>query len=176
VKISLIAAISQNGVIGTGHQSIPWKLPRDTNHFRSHTRGKWMLLGRKTYLEMTGWFTDQTPLVLTQNPDFSVAKGFIASSLTAAINLAHQHQVTELVVSGGAAVYESSLPRVDTLLLTRVHATVNGSVLFPKYDSASWKIIESQFWPADQDNIYPMTFQTFIRRADPDISTLKYLT
>jgi dihydrofolate reductase len=167
VKISLMVALSQNGVIGTGNQSIPWHLPRDIAHFRSYTQGKWMLLGRKTYLEMLGWFTGQTPLILTRNPEFSVSHGLVAGSMPEAIHIAQQHKVPELVVCGGAAIYQDSLPWVDTLIMTRVHASISGSVFFPEYDSSNWKLIASQFWAADPENIYPMTFQTFIRRSQP---------
>lgn len=122
-----------------------------------------MLLGRKTYLEMIGWFTDQTPLVLTGNPEFSLANGFVANSIPEAISLARHHNVPELVVSGGATAYKASMPWVDTLIITRVEATISGSIRFPEYDTTNWKIIESQSWSADQENNYAMTFQTYIR-------------
>ena len=45
--ISLIVAVSRNGVIGLDNQ-LPWHLPDDLRYFKSVTMGKPLIMGRKT--------------------------------------------------------------------------------------------------------------------------------
>lgn len=46
--ISLIAAMSVNGVIGDKN-TIPWYLPVDFNYFKTITTGHNIIMGRKTF-------------------------------------------------------------------------------------------------------------------------------
>ena len=48
MKTILIAALSENGVIGRDN-TIPWHYPADMKHFRRVTRGHAVVAGRKTY-------------------------------------------------------------------------------------------------------------------------------
>lgn len=160
--VSLIAAVSKNGVIGTGDGGIPWHLPRDSQHFRSYTAGKWMLLGRRTFLEMDGWFKDQTPVVLTRSGAFEVPGGYRVNSVQEAVELAKDNNAEELVVSGGSQIYQMALPMVDKLVLTEVDAEIAGKVKFPEVDWQCWHLKESEFWKKDQDNIYNMTLKIFV--------------
>ena len=47
-KVSLIAAIAENRVIGQSG-GIPWDLPEDRRHFRELTWGHPVIMGRKTF-------------------------------------------------------------------------------------------------------------------------------
>ena len=46
--ISIIAGMDKNRLIGQGNR-LPWRLPADMKHFRRHTLGKPVLMGRKTF-------------------------------------------------------------------------------------------------------------------------------
>jgi len=48
MKVSLIVAVSRNGVIGQNNQ-LPWHLPEDLKYFKSVTMGKPLIMGRKTF-------------------------------------------------------------------------------------------------------------------------------
>ncbi|MDF1752525.1 MAG: dihydrofolate reductase [Verrucomicrobiales bacterium] len=167
MKVSLIAAVSDNGVIGTGEGGIPWELPRDARHFREYTAGKWMLLGRKTYEEMEGWFRDQTPLVMTRQSDYSLPQGYAVSSVEEAIAEAEKHGAEELVVSGGAEIYRAALPFVTRMIITRIHNTLKGTKTFPEEDWERWTLVKDEEWPADEDNIYNMTLQIYVSERNP---------
>ena len=167
MKVSLIAALSRNGVIGTGDGGIPWDLPRDRDRFRSFTAGKHLLLGRVTYEEMEGWFSDHTPLVLTRDETFDAPVGRVVHRVEEAVTVTAEEGAAELCVCGGASVYEASLPYVDELVLTRVEADIEGTVKFPDFESgAEWETISEEFHPADDENSRPMTFLV-LRRLHP---------
>ena len=82
MKLSMISAMAHGRVIGTGHGGIPWHLPRDVKHFREYTQGKHLLLGRRTFEEMLGWFTDHPPIVLTHNTNYDPEVGSVAQTST----------------------------------------------------------------------------------------------
>ncbi len=164
MKVSMIAAMTPDRVIGTGHGGIPWHLPRDSQHFRSYTAGHHMLLGRRTFEEMDGWFTTQTPIVLTRDVGYTPKIGHAVQSVEQAIQLAEESGDTELVVSGGASIYALALPFAETLILTIVQATEESQARFPDYEiQGSWKLLESKSSPADDDNAYNIEIQQLQR-------------
>ncbi len=48
MKIAMIVAMAQNGVIGKNNQ-LPWHLPNDLKFFKASTMGKPIIMGRKTF-------------------------------------------------------------------------------------------------------------------------------
>lgn len=164
MKISAIAAIARDRVIGTGDGGIPWHLPKDSRHFRSYTQGHHMLLGRRTFEEMDGWFTTQIPIVLTTREGYRPDAGKVANSVADAIEIARAAGESELVVSGGASVYHAALPWIEELVLTFVDADISGGARFPEWESeGQWNELSRQAFPADDENAYPMTFVTLRR-------------
>ena len=63
--ISLIAAMAENRVIGSGVE-IPWDLPDDRKRFRELTWGHPVVMGRKTFETIGGPLPGRENIVLTQ--------------------------------------------------------------------------------------------------------------
>ncbi|MEM7146353.1 MAG: dihydrofolate reductase [Verrucomicrobiota bacterium] len=161
MKVSMISAMATGRVIGTGSGGIPWRLPRDSAHFRGYTQGKHMLLGRTTFEEMDGWFTTQVPVVLTRNAEYEVAVpgGGVALDVESAIRYADEAGAAELVVSGGASVYAAALAHADELVLTFVDAEVEGGAFFPDWEAnGEWEEVSREAYGADEENEYGMSF------------------
>jgi dihydrofolate reductase len=151
--VTLIAALAGDRVIGEASGRIPWDHPRDRAHFRARTEGRWLLVGRRTYAEMEGWFGDRTPIILTRSEGFRPFSPAhrIANSVPAALDLARSNGVTELIVCGGAAVYEATLPFADRLVLTRlaIALQVVEPVHFPDFaTSGEWRLRQVEQWSA----------------------------
>lgn len=167
LRVSLIAALGSDYTLAD-QGKIPWSLPRDTRHFRAFTQHKFMLIGRVTFHQMQGWFTTQTPIVLTRSAPASFAVPTLtASSLSEAVSLALHHQANELVISGGAQVYQAALPYVSDLILTHVHNAPGGDTRFPAFDLRRFQVHHFQFFPADAENVHPMTF-LYAKRFSPE--------
>lgn len=167
MHVTMISAMDRNRVIGTGNGGIPWHLPRDTQYFREFTDDKHLLLGRRTFEEMSGWFTNQTPIVLTRDTDYTAEPGFVAHHVEEAITIAAEKGAPELAVCGGASIYTAALPYADELFLTEVDATVDGTALFPDHqDGAEWEEVSRREFPPDEENEYGMTF-LHLRRLHP---------
>lgn len=163
-KLVLIAAASRNGVLASGGK-IPWHLPRDVVHFRARTAGRWLLLGRTTYEQMTGWFKPgQVPLVLTRQMGYAVPGGQGVASVGEALEIAVSQGAAELVVCGGDQVYRAALPGADEVILTWVEAEVAGDAFFPELNPDDWETVDEQAFPADADHAWPMTICRMVRR------------
>lgn len=168
MHVTAIVAMDRNRTIGgEGGGLPPWELLRDRDHFRAFTAGKHLLLGRVTYEEMRGWFTDHVPLVLTRSEDYEVPEGRTVGRVEEALTVAAEQGAEELCVIGGASIYENALPFVDELHLTRVETEVEGVKRFPDYlDGITWETVSEESHEADEDNTHAMTF-LHLRRLHP---------
>ncbi len=167
MHVTMIAAMARNRVIGTGQGKIPWNLPRDREHFRNFTHGKHLLLGRVTFEEMSGWFTDQSPLILSRQENYQPEVGTVVHSVEESLTLASEDGARELCVCGGSRVYEAALPYTDELHLTWLGSEAEGSVLFPNHEEGiSWETVSEKSFPADEENSHGMTF-LHLRRKSP---------
>jgi dihydrofolate reductase len=161
-RLTLIAAVSEDGFISRG-QGVPWDLPRDRLHFRSVTAGKWLLIGRRTYEEMLGWFRDHTPLVLTRDASLIPPIGKAVQSVSQARDLAAEAGVEEIFVCGGSVAYEQAFPYADRLLVTHVGMCLGAGVAFPEVESPPWRLVSSVEHAADYENAHTMRFATYER-------------
>ena len=162
--LTLIAAVSADGFISTG-KGVPWNLPRDKEHFRRSTRGQWLLLGRRTYEEMRGWFQGHHPLVLTSDETFTPPLGAAVSSVEEALSVAGKGGAQELFVCGGGGAYAAAMPLADRLMLTQVDTILGGGIPFPAVPPERWQAVSQQAFPADAENMYGMIFANYERRT-----------
>ncbi len=156
-QLTLIAAMDENRLIATAH-GIPWHLPRDVAHFRAYTLNKWLLLGRRTFEEMLGWFKPgHVPLVFTKRKDWTPPLGRSVSSIEEALDQAAAAQQTELVCVGGAQVFALALPQADRLVLTLIQQRFpsdESAVYFPDWTIDEWETEEDQTYSADAENAF----------------------
>lgn len=161
--LTLIAAVSADGFISTG-KGMPWHLPRDTAHFRHATCGQWLLIGRRTYQEMLGWFQDHQVLVLTHDQSFVPTVGQVVSSVAEAQSIAEAGGAQELFVCGGGETYAAAMPLAGRLILTQVDILLGDGVPFPPISAKLWQIFTQHTFPADEKNPHGMCFATYLRR------------
>jgi dihydrofolate reductase len=164
VKLSLVAALSENRVIGRDGQ-IPWKLRDDQQALKSLTTGHCVVMGRKTWESIGRPLPGRTSIVVTRQPAYSVPfeSVQVVGDFDAALAAAKALGCEQLFVLGGAAFYELALPRADSLHLTRVHAEVEGDVLFPEFDESAWRVVSETRHEPDSRNEYPFTIQHYER-------------
>lgn len=168
-ELTLIAAVDENLLLATA-QGIPWKLPDDVAHFRAYCAGKWLLLGRRTFEEMTGWFKpDQHPLVLTSACGYDPKPGRDVASVPQALALAEAAGQDELVCIGGGQVFATAMAHATRLVITHIHHTFEPGgqpVHFPSISGDTWEEKSRQEHPADDRHAWPFAFVEYVRRAD----------
>ena len=164
--LTLVAAVSENGVIGRGN-ALPWRLKSDMRHFRALTMGKPVVMGRKTYLSIGRPLSGRTNIVVSRDTDFSAPGIVVAASLAVAVELARgdalRRDVSEIAVIGGGDVYAQLMSVADRLEITRVHTDINGDAHFPAIDPDGWREIARREQPAGVDDDAGMSFLTFER-------------
>jgi dihydrofolate reductase len=158
--ISLLVAVTENGVIGRDH-GMPWHLPDDLKHFKALTLAKPVLMGRKTFESIGRPLPGRTNLVLTRTPGWSVPGVTVVPDLDAAIRAAGS--APELVVAGGAQVYALALPRATRIHLTRIHAVICGDTWLPEIADTEWRETARELHPVDDRHPYAMSFVTLER-------------
>ncbi|QRG09869.1 dihydrofolate reductase [Xanthobacter dioxanivorans] len=141
--LSLVVAVSQNGVIGAGG-GLPWRLPSDLKRFRAITWGKPLLMGRRTFDSIGRPLPGRTSVVVSADPAFVPPEGVLkGESLAEALRLADaaadEMGADEIMVIGGERVFRETLPLARTVHLTEVHAAPEGDVHFPAFDRAQWR-------------------------------------
>jgi dihydrofolate reductase len=166
VHLSIIAAVGENGVIGTGG-GMPWRLSTDMQRFKRLTMGKPVIMGRKTFESLGKPLAGRRNIVVTGNRDFTpegvtVAPDFEAA-LTAAREFARLDGVDEAMVIGGGQVYRESIPKVDRLYITHVEAIPEGDTHFPDIDPARWKVASSEAVSAGPRDSAATTFVIYER-------------
>jgi dihydrofolate reductase len=167
MKLVLIAAIGENGVIGR-EGNLPWRLKSDLKHFRKLTIHKPVVMGRKTYESIGMLLKDRTNIVLTR--DFSlVAPGAVlATSLDAALTYARddarKRGVDEIMVIGGSDVFAATMAQADRLEITLVHASPAGDVHFPPINLSQWRETARKRHRRGPDDDTDFTTLTYERR------------
>jgi dihydrofolate reductase len=165
--IVIVAALAENGIIGRDNQLI-WRLRSDLRRFKALTVGKPLIMGRKTYESIGRPLPGRRTIVMTRDESFAsdgvqVARSFDAAA-AAADRIADEMGASEIIVAGGAQIYELALPKADFLRLTLVHAAPAGDASFPHYDAAGFRETFRQDHPSGPDDEHPFTFIDLARR------------
>lgn len=143
MKISLIAAVSENGVIGSG-VDIPWSVNGEQLLFKAMTYNQWLIVGRKTF-ESMGKLANRRYAVITRSPNVTDDKDVLYfSSIDAALN--SLDKITDHVfISGGGEIYKALIGKATTLHISTIHHQVEGDVFFPEISNDFQKTFEQSF-------------------------------
>ena len=162
MAVSLIVAVSSNGVIGRAG-GLPWHLPRDLRHFKSTTMGHHLIIGRRTWQELGRPLPGRTMVVVSRDPAFTAPGAAVVGSLQQALAVARGDE--EPFIGGGAHIYRAALEGdlVDRMYVTRVHADVEGDTYFPGVDWRRWRLASEEFHPADEVNEFALSFLAYER-------------
>lgn len=161
MKISIIAALGQNNVIGKDNK-LPWHLPADFKRFKQLTMGKPIILGSRTFESIGKPLPGRINIILTRNNCSRRPDVLFASSLEEAVALSQNHE--ELMICGGASVYKQFLPLATKMYLTLIHQAFQGNVFFPEYNKEEWQEVERIDNEADDDNPYPYSFVVLTKK------------
>jgi dihydrofolate reductase len=160
MRVSLIVAVAENGVIGKDN-TLPWRLPADLKRFRRLTTGHPVIMGRRSYESIGRPLPERTNIVVTRRTAYQAPGCLIAHSLDAAFSLANG--ATEVFVIGGAELYAQSLERADRIHFTQVHEQIGGDAFFPAFNRNDWRETARERHDTDPQHAYSYSFVTFER-------------
>ncbi|AKC59707.1 dihydrofolate reductase [Blochmannia endosymbiont of Polyrhachis (Hedomyrma) turneri] len=146
MDISLIVALANERVIGK-LGTIPWELSHDMLWFKYHTLNKPIIMGRKTFdsigkKPLLNRFNIVLSRSLVQNR-YASDLVFVSTPEEALWISAKicNYFISEVMVIGGAQIYDLFLPYVNHLYITYINMNVFGDVFFPSYREGEWNEI-----------------------------------
>jgi dihydrofolate reductase len=166
LPLCLIAALADNRVIGRDNQ-LPWHLPADLKHFKALTLGKPIIMGRKTWDSLGRPLPGRLNLVVSRQAGLQLAGAEVFASLEQALvrasAWASEQGVDELMLIGGAQLYEQGLARAARLYLTRVALQPEGDAWFPGFSEQDWALVQTETHAASEP-CPAYCFETWTRR------------
>lgn len=163
MRLSLIAAVAANGVIGKEGE-MPWRLSTDLKRFRRLTTGKPVIMGRKTFTSIGKPLPERTNIVVTRDPGFTAEGVEVVASPEEAVAAAAATGADEVMVIGGGEIYALFLPRADRLHITHVEASPKGDAHFPEIDPTVWRVVSEEPVPAGEKDTVATRYVVYERR------------
>ena len=133
--ISIIAAIGKNNELGKDNDLL-WHIKEDLNNFKSLTMNKKIVMGSNTYKSLPKKLEGREYIVLSnslKNIDALVFNDF--HNLLEYINTLDE----EVMIIGGASIYQLFLPHAQKLYLTEVDDVKEADVYFPEFNKKEYK-------------------------------------
>ena len=163
MKISIIAALAENGVIGNNNALI-WRLPADLRYFKQKTTAHHIIMGRNTFDSLGGQpLPNRTTVIITRNKNYTAPNGcLVAHSLEEAIALCTNDD--EIFICGGSQIYALALHCATDMYLTRIAYRFEGDAFFPSFNHSEWQLVETENHSADEKNLYDYSFNHFVKR------------
>lgn len=162
--ISLIAAMSENRAIGLNN-ALPWEsIPADWDNLKEVTRGRKMIMGRKSYDSPHRLWSEVGNYVITRQDNYEVDEGFeVVRRLEEAIEKCADQE--EVFVLGGEEIFKLAIPMADKIFLTIVHQVFDADAFFPKFDENEFEIVERKEFRAGENTPYDISILTYWRKG-----------
>ena len=128
MKIIIIVAVAQNGVIGRANGEMPWHVKEDFQHFKKTTMGFPIIMGRKSFESLGKPLKGRENIVVTRNPnlkyDFDTVKIFF--SLNSAIDHCKSLNKEKAFITGGGEIYRQSIHIADEMIISHMKFDAEG--------------------------------------------------
>ena len=158
----LIVAIADNNGIGV-KGDLPWHLPEDLKYFKRTTHGYPVIMGRTTYFSLPKHpLPGRRNIVLNLGGD-PIEEALCVYSFEEAYAAAEPSE--KCFVIGGASVYKAALNDMDTLYITRVHASVpEADVFFPQIEDSVWRRVSVSETVHDEQTGFDFEFEIYRKK------------
>ena len=164
--ISLIVAHGRNLEIGqNGHMPWPFLAP-DMRHFRLTTLHKTVIMGSRTFESLNSRQLPQREnIVVTRNPRkykrFEYLT-FVSNPQEVFEEFIDSNE--ELMVIGGAQLYQAALPFASTLYITKIYKDYpQADTFFPKYNEQDYEFVEAGHSQLDLTSNLTYQFFKFLK-------------
>ncbi|MEK6556604.1 MAG: dihydrofolate reductase [Bdellovibrionota bacterium] len=179
MKVAHIVAAAKNGVIGN-EGDLPWSIPEDMKWFRERTKGRALIMGRKTFEAVEHPLPNRLNVVVTRQKDYvdmlegtpegeaklhhATAPVVIVSSIEEGLEYCKKQMPkwqNEIFIIGGGEIYRQSVNMVDTIYLTRIHQDFQGDATYPDPDPAIFTLSKQ----LHRTEPIPFTIETWVRKS-----------
>ncbi|MCW8804507.1 MAG: dihydrofolate reductase [Ignavibacteriaceae bacterium] len=146
MKIIIIAAIAQNGVIGRANGEMPWHVKEEFQHFKQTTFGSAVIMGRKTFETLGKPLKGRENIIVTRNKDFKMDfnETRLVHSLEESISYCKSKKFEKVFIIGGGDIYRQALLLADEMILSFMKFEAEGEVIFPEIKSEVWQQVSKE--------------------------------
>jgi len=146
LKIIIIAAIAQNGVIGKANGEMPWHVKEEFQHFKQTTLGSTVIMGRKTFETLGKPLKGRENIIVTSTKNFKVAfdETLVTHSLKDAIEYCKSKKYEKAFIIGGGNIYKQAMPLAYEMILSFMKFEAEGEVTFPEIKPVTWKLVSTE--------------------------------
>lgn len=162
MKITLIVAMSESNVIGMGNK-MPWHLSEDLKRFKEITMGKPLVMGRKTHESIGRPLPGRWNIVLSRDAGYHANGCTVLSGLDEALRVAKDRNEAEVMIIGGATLYEQTIEHADLIHLTLIQYKFDGDTFFPNIDKDVWTVSDQTEIKTDPANALKYSYITLER-------------
>ena len=170
--ISILVAYTKNKRVIGAQGKIPWKLSSERNRFKEICRDKYVIMGRKSFEEIGKPLPYCKLVIVTRDSrvkpenDKGISENdnnnlFFKNSLEEAIDFCKAQEQEEILVAGGATIYEQTLPYADKIYATEIDANFEGDTFFPPL-APEWT---STLEETHEENGIKYSYLTYIRSS-----------
>ncbi len=136
-NVTMIAAVGKNLELGKNNQLI-WPLKKDLRFFRDNTIYKPIVMGMNTFLSLPKLLPKRKHIVLTRK-NVTLDDEIIVVHSMEELLLFIEDYPDEVMIIGGAKVYQEMLPYSSKLVLTEIDAEEkDADAFFPNFSKEEW--------------------------------------
>ena len=142
MKIVIISAVAENGVIGKANGEMPWHVSEEFKHFKQTTLGFPIIMGRKTFETLGKPLKGRLNIIITRNKNFNYnsEEVKIFNSIDKGIKYCKSIIAEKVFIIGGGEIYKQSIVLADELIISHMKFKAEGSVKFPEITDKEWKL------------------------------------
>ena len=158
MSFSIIAALAKNRVIGK-HNQLPWSIAEDLAYFYQTVFQKPVVMGHHTYTSLGKPIAHSPNIVLSRDLTLSLPEVKVMHSVEEVVQFERAYP-QEVMIIGGAEVYQQFIPLADKMYLTLIDEEINGDSYFPKWPKQEWLEISTK---TSQNHRYGYRFVILVR-------------
>jgi dihydrofolate reductase len=159
--LSIICAMDENRLIGCDN-ALPWHMPADFAWFRKNTLGKTVVMGRKTYESIGKPLPDRRNIIITRDSNYQMDGCEICASIDEALAVTENEE--EIMLIGGASLYQQTISQADKLYITEIHSIFEGDAWFPAIETSLWNESWRKSHAADEKNPHSFSFVIYEKK------------
>ena len=176
--ISMIFAISEDLKIGHDNKLL-WHIPDDLKRFKEKTKGKKILMGRKTFESLPRLLPNRHHIILTRDENYKLSEELLSQineNTTYEIihnldNITRYNQYENtadgLIVIGGAEIYNKMINKCSKIYATLVHRKYPNADTSLDLDISDFEEVDRSVMYKHKGNKYNTNYEyiTLKRRA-----------
>lgn len=158
MTISIIAAMDNNNGIGKNN-TLPWLIPEDLRYFKEKTKGKIVVMGRKTFESIGKPLPNRHNVILTQQIDYIHPSTYSLFDIEDILEINKGISNNEIFIIGGAEIYRQFMDYAEKLYITKIDYEFECDTFFPEINLDRWDLEKNPI--VSSDGQYVFEYRTY---------------